>query len=251
MVYLLFLFVSVAYLSALNRYKPVRFGTLLWYGLPVIVLWALLIGGQYGVGTDYFDYMERFRSGDMDYVRENRGEVLFSGFVTALLNIGIKGQGIFIALSLFWVILLLKIMHLYAGSKWLYLFLFVFIVFPGMFNNQMNGLRQYTAIYVLTLGVCFLVGRRYLWAAALSVCSVFFHKSAALIIPALLVMHFLAGRIRPLWLVVSVFAGIAVSFLTTPELVMRLLLLSSDGEMYAHYLEIVSCCTVNSNKSWC
>ncbi len=237
MTYLLFLLFSGIYLSVLRQCRPVSYRSLLLFGLPFIIMWALLIGGQYNVGTDYVDYLHTFLTGDTRYIEENRGEFLFSGIMSSLWDAGIRGQGIFIAYSLIWVLALLRIMHLCVGSRWLYLFLFVFIVFPGMFNNQMNGLRQYTAVYVLTLGAFFFADRRYKLAAALFVSAPFFHSSAALIIPLLAVMYLLAGRCRPAWLAASIFAGIAVSFLTTPELVMKLLLLNPAGEMYVHYME--------------
>ena len=182
MIYLLFLFFCCLYLSILNRYKPIRLGKLLLYGFPVIFSWGLLLGGQYNVGTDYSNYLEIFRSGNLGYIEEIRGEFLFSGFISALYNIGIRGQGIYLVLSIVWVIFLFGIINRCVGSRWAYLFLFVFIVFPGMFNNQMNGIRQFSAIYILTTGTCFLLDKQYPTAAILLACSIFVHKSAAIII---------------------------------------------------------------------
>jgi len=199
-------------------------------------LWTLLIGGQYDVGTDYFTYLEMFRSGDLRFVEENRGEILFSGFVSTLYNIGIRGQGIYLVLAIIWGVTLFGIAYKCVGSRWLYLFFFVFIVFPGMFNNQMNVIRQYSAIYILTMGICFLFDKQYLWAALLFISSIYVHTSALFIIPLILIIYFWVSRCKSwLWLSSFIIIGIIVSFLVTPDLVMRFLML--DDTPYAHYVE--------------
>lgn len=235
MIYLLFLIISVTHLSVLNEFKPIHFGKLLLYGVPVIILWVLLIGGQYDVGTDYFNYLEIFRSGDVSYVKENRGELLFSGIVSSLWSLGIRGQGIYLVLALIWSIILFGIMYKCVGSRYLYLFLFVFIVFPGMFNNQMNGIRQYFAIYILTLGICFLRDERYFLTILFFLFSIYLHRSAFFIVPIILILYFFVSQCHnPLFLYVSIFTGIILSFLITPNIIAKFV---PSGDVYFSYLD--------------
>ena len=53
MIYLLFIVVNCGYLSLLSKCRKLSLGLTLLFGLPMLMMWSLLIGGQYNVGTDY------------------------------------------------------------------------------------------------------------------------------------------------------------------------------------------------------
>lgn len=145
-------------------------------------MWCLLIGGQYDVGTDYFAYLDYFSNGDLTYF-EKKGDILFVNFIEFCNNIGIKGQNLFFLISFIWIIILIYITQKLVGSKFIYIYLFVFIVYSGAFHNQMNGIRQYCAIYIFTIAECLLLKKRYKTSCLLFIAMCFIHNSSIVTIP--------------------------------------------------------------------
>lgn len=176
MVYLFYLFFSFFYLRAIRFYK-VGWARLLLVSLPVVLLWILIIGGQYNVGTDYSSYIMHFNTKSEDLFYEKK-EYLFGYLIYISHELGIYGQGIVLLISAIWIILLLIISKYFLNSnlRYLYIFLFVFIVFPATFNNQMNGIRQYVAVYFFTLAVCLAMTRKLVASVSL-LCFVSFISS--------------------------------------------------------------------------
>ena len=234
MVYLIFLMLSCAYLYTLNKYAGMSYAKFLIYLFPLIFFWCLLIGGQYNVGTDYFAYLWMFSpGGDISYVSDNRGEVIFSGSVKLLLSFGITGQGIFIVIAFIEIIILSKIIYKSVGSRYAYLFLFVFIVFPGILHNQMNGLRQYIVVYILTLSLLSLLYKQYFSMLILFAISPFIHQSTIFVIPLLLLIYKIANVFdKKYWLYAIAFMGLCLSFVITTENIGGLFEIS---ETYEHY----------------
>lgn len=234
MIYLIFLALSCTYLYTLNKYANTSYSKFVVYIIPLILFWCLLIGGQYNVGTDYFSYMAMFRKGgDISYVSENRGEIVFSGVVNCLKYFGITGQGIFIVISLIEILLLSYIMYDCVGSKYAYLFLFVFIVFPGILHNQMNGIRQYIVVYLITMSVCCLLHKQYIKTLILFIISPLIHQSAIFVIPLILLIYKFAYVFnKKKWLYLIVVISLILSFVITPEHSGVIFELS---ETYEHY----------------
>lgn len=219
MAYLLFLFSSCCYLSTLRKYRNIQFGTKLFaFSLPVILYWFLLIGGQYGVGTDYFSYLDHFMSNGSYF--DLKGDILFAAFVRLCNNWGLGGQGIFFILSLIWIIILLYVMQCIAGSRNIYIFLFVFIVFSGVFHNQMNTIRQYSAVYLFTLGFCFLYQKKYLLSILLLTATCLVHSSSIALIPYVLLVFFFFSNVKKgYWLYVYVVSSIIFSMFLSVDLI--------------------------------
>ena len=118
MIYLLFIVVNCGYLSLLSKCRKLSLGQTLLFGLPMLMMWSLLIGGQYNVGTDYFSYMEMFVPGaNLAYVNESRGEYAFSWFVETCQHLGVYGQGIFFVIAAVWSVIYLYIAYSLVGSK--------------------------------------------------------------------------------------------------------------------------------------
>lgn len=221
MIYLLFIAINCGYLSLLRKCKDLSLRQTLLFGLPMLLMWCLLIGGQYGVGTDYFTYMEMFVPGsNLGYVEDNRGEYAFSWFVETCQSIGIYGQGIFFAIAVVWAVMFLYVAYSLVNSKYIYLFLFVFIVFTGGFNNQMNGLRQYFAMYVLWLAVVLLWKRRYVGSIALFVVTPFFHQSSLAIMAILPILYYWVSGWRKRKRLYAILAiGMVCSVLISDEVI--------------------------------
>ncbi|WP_157908990.1 MULTISPECIES: EpsG family protein [Capnocytophaga] len=125
------------------------------------LLWILVVGGQYDVGADYFSYLGIFTPDTkaIDFY-SHTGEIGFYWFVKFLFYIGVEGQHIFFILAMLWVLLFLLIISKVTQFRQYALFFFLIVCFNGVFHNQMNGLRQFTAMYILTYGVVLFVYKR-------------------------------------------------------------------------------------------
>lgn len=224
MIYLCFLFFSCLYLSKLYRYKSLSSKQMYIYFLPIILFWSILIGGQYDVGTDYFAYLNIF-NGDLFYITEKRGEYAFAAFVRLCNAIGIYGQGIFFILSVMWIILLIRIISYVSDSRYIYLFFFVFIVFSGIFHNQMNGLRQYCAVYLFTLVICYFFRKKYMSGVLCVTIMIFTHQSSIiLLIVFIFALLFLNSLIlHHKWLYILVITAVLLSQMLTSTTLARLI----------------------------
>lgn len=143
-----------------------------------VLLWILVIGGQYGVGTDYFSYLYFFSNGAsaIQYYN-NSGEIGFYWFLVSLFSIGITGQDVFFLFSLIWVLLFLLIVSRITTSKYYYLFFFLLVCFNGIYHNQMNALRQYTAMYLITYAlVYFICEKKYFKPLFIIIIAQLFHQ---------------------------------------------------------------------------
>lgn len=143
---------------------------------PVWVLWLLICGSQYEVGTDYVAYYEIFSNAESySHFYLAKGEWLFTLIILSLHKLGISTQLFFAFFYSINFLCLIGIMYLLKDrSAWL--FVFLFIAFSTVFNNQLNGLRQYTAIYIVTFAyICY------------------YHKRS---LPLLLIQIVLAGGIH-------------------------------------------------------
>ena len=139
MVYFLNLIYSVvdSYLIGKFTYRAhlsgSAFGLLL---LPIFIVWILICGGQDNVGTDYPAYIRLFNGESLD-----RYEPGFVFIVNACLSLGIKGQAIyfvFYAIGFFFLGLVLRRIDI----KYVFIFILLYISVSGLFNNQLNILRQ-------------------------------------------------------------------------------------------------------------
>ena len=235
MIYLIFLIVSCIILKTLGQYKEANYHNTLLYCFPILLFWSILIGGQYGVGTDYFSYYEIF-NGNLRYVEDIREEYGFSYLVRFLNNINLYGQAIFIVIALIWVILLFYIMKTGVSNKYLYIFFFIFIVFSGIFNNQMNGIRQYLAVYILTFGYCLWLNNKKKFGILFIITSVLFHTSAAIFIPIFLIYVLLYKKFynKTFFLSILIIAIISCFYLNT-SIFDRILPFFSTYEHYLNY----------------
>lgn len=139
--------------QAFSRFKVSSAGLFLLLS-PVIVVWLIVCGGQYQVGTDYWSYRYIFEGNDLDYYLQ-KNEYIFVWIVSLFNILGIYGQGlfyVFYAISFYFFFLILKRMP----KMQYFLFILLYITVSNLFNNQLNTLRQSVTIYIGTY-VAFLV----------------------------------------------------------------------------------------------
>ncbi len=157
MVYFLNLIYSVvdSYLIGKFTYRAhlsgSAFGLLL---LPIFIVWILICGGQDNVGTDYPAYIRLFNGESLD-----RYEPGFVFIVNACLSFGIKGQAIyfvFYAIGFFFLGLVLRRIDI----KYVFIFILLYISVSGLFNNQLNILRQVITTYIGSYGVLLMLDNK-------------------------------------------------------------------------------------------
>lgn len=157
MVYFLNLIYSVvdSYLIGKFTYRAHlsgrAFGLLL---LPIFIVWILICGGQDNVGTDYPAYIRLFNGESLD-----RYEPGFVFIVNACLSFGIKGQAIyfvFYAIGFFFLGLVLRRIDI----KYVFIFILLYISVSGLFNNQLNILRQVITTYIGSYGVLLMLDNK-------------------------------------------------------------------------------------------
>lgn len=141
MLYIINILFSCFYLSQIKERKTWLF---ILKVLPVIFLWAFIVGGQYDIGTDYYNYLEFFSHPQY----ETRFEPLFTWISRIAYNIGIAGQGQFYIYALINAVVIFIATHRLGVRHWA-IFYFLLITVSTFFNNQMNGIRQCTAVAII------------------------------------------------------------------------------------------------------
>lgn len=119
--------------------------------LTLIIPWVMICGGQYETGTDYHSYMETFETADVGLFY-NKKEFLFAKLVEIWHGWGLPPQGLYFVFytiaSIFFISTCYKI-----DNKTLFIFILLYFTISNLFNNQLNGLRQSVATYVITYAV--------------------------------------------------------------------------------------------------
>ena len=118
---------------------------------PLWLVWLLICGGQYGVGTDYFSYYGIFEDTDVSFFY-TKLEWFFAGTVQIFRYFGMPPQGLFFIFYLINFVFFCKILY-NLDIKTSFIFVLLYICLSTIFNNQLNGLRQYTAIYIISYAV--------------------------------------------------------------------------------------------------
>lgn len=129
-----------------------HFGFITFFSLyfSVWAVWLIICGGQNGVGTDYESYYEIFSAPDIfSYLFLLKGEWGFVTIIKVCALMKLRPQVVFSVFYFINFIFLFKIIYR-LGSKYAWIFILLYIAFSTVFNNQLNGLRQYTAIYIIT-----------------------------------------------------------------------------------------------------
>lgn len=149
---------------------------------PIWIVWLLICGGQYGVGTDYISYYNIFKEGTVSFYYQ-KGEWIFASIVDFGNNIKIPPQGFFYIFYFINFFFFYKILF-ELDIKYSYIFILLYICLSTVYNNQLNGLRQYTAIYIITYAVISfyrLRSYKYFFLYIIFACGI--HISALLAIP--------------------------------------------------------------------
>lgn len=135
------------YFALIEKYKASLIAM-----FPAFVLYFLVAGLQYDVGTDYFSYINIFEDASRHQFYINRGEYLFA-YLNIFLNwLKLPAQSIFLSISFIQsVFVFVYFKKIKKKGFFLTLFFVAFICVTNIYNNQLNGLRQYVVIAALPL----------------------------------------------------------------------------------------------------
>lgn len=168
---------------------PKRFLSYFVLFTPLWCVWLIICGGQYGVGTDYFTYYQIFEDIDVDFYY-TKGEWLFSVIVEIFRGIGVPPQGLFFIFYFINFFFLLKIVYKIKNQP-SFIFILLYICLSNVFNNQLNGLRQYCAVYIVTYAMLnFYDNKSYIKYLLLILTAGGLHFSAYMMLPFVLILRF-------------------------------------------------------------
>ena len=193
---------------------------------------------QYGVGTDYFNYIEIFNnSQSLDYYLIKH-EYSFYYLVTLLKYFNTEPQSLFYSIGLIQTALFINFIRITFPDKSYtsiaVIFIFFFLV-TNIFNNQLNVLRAYVAVLFFINSMIYKINNKYSLSLLFFLLGITWHKSIIFTIP----LYFIGGHIS-LWIVrnsILVFftgllifgSGILYQFTDT--------IVSNFAPMYKHYLD--------------
>lgn len=160
MEFFLFFVISISLLKSVKKYSQITLGKAFIICSPFILMWCIICGGQYCIGTDYLEYLLFFNGKNLGKML-NDGELGLPWFVKICNFFSFEGQDLFFILAFIWCILFLYFCLQIATKKYLYLYFFFFVAFTNFFNNQLNGIRQATAVYLSNAALVMFLNRRY------------------------------------------------------------------------------------------
>lgn len=191
MSFLVFLFFSVVYLYVINKLRLARFNRVILLSLFALA-WTLFVGGQYGVGTDYFAYHRVFENPENFRIDKSR-EYVFYYLISVSKTLWDTPLATFCFIAFISITTLLSFSNFSVKRQQQWLFFFLFIVVSTAFNNQFNAIRQYLATYVLSLGFVSVLHGRYKVSALLGLLASGIHASAILALVVLLVVYWFSS----------------------------------------------------------
>ena len=167
------------YFAKKSQYYPGAKSVLL-YSIPII-LYTIVFGIRYGVGTDYFNYLEAYEAWNITHAEDHSWE---PGFV--LLN-SICSYFHCHATTLFSVIAFIQILLIYLTFKHdkdvlAYSMLMLIMLGIGLWNFQ-NGLRQAIAFVFFLFSIKFIINKKIIYFLLSIILAINFHYSAIILIP--------------------------------------------------------------------
>lgn len=215
MVYLLNIIISIGYSYILRKKNKVSF---IIY-TPIILLWILILGGQDGVGTDYYSYRliyeEHYTLGRFYRV----GEYLFYYFVIFFSELIKNGQFLFFFDAILKTILFFLILKKTISNNYVYIFIYLYLCYSTIFYNQMNTIRSYIAVYFFTLGIIYLIKNQNKIFLLLLGIGNFIHKTCLYMFAIFFVNIKIKKNIDKRKLYIFLILGLILAFLPLKEVV--------------------------------
>lgn len=227
---LLLLYGSLAFYAYGKKGCQYSYITSLFYLSPFIALWIFIIGGQLGVGTDYYSYLAIFEGKkDLAYYAFKR-EFCFYGIVSFFQNLNVGGQFYFYLFAFLYVLLYIGIVRKITNRNYV-LFFFLFVTVSTMVHSQMNGIRQCTAVYFVTLAFLELIQGKKKFFFIYVIIAAGFHVSSIAILLLYFIRKISLTKKAAKYLVIIT---AAVSFISFDDIIKDLVLIVPQ---YSHYAD--------------
>lgn len=174
MVYIFVLIFCVAYFFSVQGYK-INFLVL----IPPFLIYFLVSALQYNVGSDYPSYTYIYNN---QWVLEryfNTREYFFYYSNIILSYFKAPSQSIFFVFSFvqsLFIFIYLVILKRRGYSLWL--FFLIFFTVTNIYNNQLNGIRQYASLTLLPILTILLFERKYIYFLLGCFIATTFHSSS-------------------------------------------------------------------------
>lgn len=212
MIYVLNLIVTVLYSYLIKSTKILNY-------IPILLIWIIILGGQYEVGKDYRNYLDFFygiRDSKLFFIQK---EYLFYYFLKIMSFLFSNGQIIFVIIggleSLIFLYFLKKCReNKILLNKKIYIFLFLYLAYGTVFYNQMNGLRQYFNIYLFSLGIIYMLNRKKIKYCLINLIAIFIHRSSYLLLPFYLIYsYFIKKNNKKYFYFIILLVGLIISLI--------------------------------------
>lgn len=193
MIFAINLIYTVIYSYSFSVYKKIinqhKFLSYFLYLFPVWTIWLIICGGQYKVGTDYEAYYNIFETCDVALYYK-KFEYFFAYIVEISNYLDLPPQTPFYIFYLIGYIFFIKILtKIHHDTSFIFIILYISI--STVFNNQLNGLRQYIALYICTYALLTLQDKKGLLKFSIyTICATFIHSSSLLIFPLAILKHY-------------------------------------------------------------
>lgn len=205
--FLFVFFYTFSYFALIEKYKAS-----LLVMLPAFLVYFLVAGLQYDVGTDYFSYVNIYENKARHWFYFNRGEYLFFALNQGLNWLRMPSQSIFIVISFIQASLVfLYFKKIKVKGYILWLFFIVFFCVTNIYNNQLNGLRQYVVIAGLPLFTILVYEKKLIKSLFLLALLSFFHNTAWLLL-MLYPLFYLSDKFDKSLVLLFLFSGLAYIF---------------------------------------
>lgn len=168
--------------STTQKYKFLNY---LLFLFPIWTIWLIICGGQYKVGTDYEAYYNIFKTCDVTLYYK-KFEYVFAYIVEISNYLELNPQIPFYIFYFIGCIFFIKILtKLHHNTS--FIFIILYLSLSTVFNNQLNGLRQYTALYICTYALLTLQEKNgVVKFFTYTICATMIHSSSLLILPFIL-----------------------------------------------------------------
>ncbi len=247
MIYLIYLLFSYFWLWLIGREEQTSFGKYFFRSLPVVVGWLFIVGGQDGIGSDYNNYLYLFNGhywvegGEFDLDKE----LGFNYLIRFFNALGFYGQVIFFFLAVFFVAAFFYSVRKISGERNVFLAFFLFVTMTTGFNNQMNGIRQYIAIFCFAIWAIALMEKNYKQAMLFFALGISMHYSMIMLLPIAAIIIFKPINKNRKLLSLFVLASIFVTLFFSQETFVSLLEYIDfgwkyDRYIYSQYIEVTS-----------
>jgi len=188
--------------------------------------YTLFIGLQYDVGTDYFSYLKIFSR--EDYTKMYVKQEPFFGYIALFLasNHFNPQTGFLIIAAIQFFFFYLFYTKIRPEVGWLFIFLFFTVC--TIFYNMTNGIRQYTAAFIVWFAVHYAHQKHLFKYVLLVLIAAQFHRSAYLMLPFYFIFRIKFSQFA---LVLMLMVSIGLSFVNFDAVLAYLI-----GKIFPVYL---------------